>query len=124
HRSGSPTQLQLEAQHEIPSSSGALPLGNWVEDGTIYCLLDAADEEAVCRHHRERGVRCEDLHPLSGISGIQPLSGKDRSAGDGCDATLASIRIDCRFRPARRTRPMLRSHYLRRTPCRSPRFEF
>jgi hypothetical protein len=72
-------QLQFEAQHGIRDASGTLPLGHWVEDGSIYCLLEAPDEDAVCRHHRARGVRCDELHALVGVNGSRPLSGSDRA---------------------------------------------
>jgi hypothetical protein len=73
-------QLQLEAAHGIRDVSGTLPLGHWLEDGTIYCLLEAPDEEAVCRHHRGRGITCNDMHPLPGLSATRPLTGRDRLA--------------------------------------------
>jgi hypothetical protein len=71
-------QLQLEAQHCVRDVSGALPVGHWVEDGTIYCVLDADDEDQCCQHHRARGLSCDDLRRLDGISLSRPLSGKDR----------------------------------------------
>lgn len=71
-------QLQFEALHGIREASGTLPLGHWVEDGIIYCLIEAADEDAVRRHHRARGVSCDDLQPVPGLTGERPLSGDDR----------------------------------------------
>jgi Protein of unknown function (DUF4242) len=71
-------QLQMEADRSIRDVSGTLPLGHWVEDGAIFCLLEAPDEDSICQHHRDRGVPCEDPHALSGITGVRPLSGTDR----------------------------------------------
>jgi uncharacterized protein DUF4242 len=73
-------QLQLEAEHGIRDVSGSMPIGHWVEDGTIYCLIDAPDEDACCQHHRDRGLSCDELHRLDGISLSRPLSGRDRLA--------------------------------------------
>src|ERR1051325_9901115 len=44
-------QMYLEALQGLRDVHGAKPLSHWIEDGTIYCVLDAPDEEAVCQHH-------------------------------------------------------------------------
>jgi hypothetical protein len=72
-------QLHLEAVHNKRDRNGALPLGHWVEDGTIYCVLDAPDAHAVCLHHHDRGLNCDDLHALPEISGTRPLTGTDEA---------------------------------------------
>lgn len=72
-------QLQFEAEHALRDQTGTLPLGHWVQDGTIYCIIEAPDADAVCRHHRQRAVACDDLHELSGTSAKRPLSGEDRA---------------------------------------------
>lgn len=36
-------------------------------DGTVYCLLDAPDAQAVRDHHAALGVDCGDVHEVSGI---------------------------------------------------------
>jgi hypothetical protein len=71
-------QMQIEAQQRIRDASGATPLSHWIEDGTIYCVLHATDEQAVCSHHRERGLDCDDMHEMRGMSGKVPLTDMDR----------------------------------------------
>jgi hypothetical protein len=36
-------------------------------DGTVYCLLDAPDAQAVRDHHAALGVDCGDVHEVHGI---------------------------------------------------------
>jgi hypothetical protein len=36
--------------------------------------MHAPSEEAVRRHHAERGLRCDDLRPVTGLHGSHPLS--------------------------------------------------
>ena len=36
-------------------------------NGTVYCLLDAPDAQAVRDHHTALGVDCGDVHEVSGI---------------------------------------------------------
>jgi hypothetical protein len=36
-------------------------------DGTVYCLLDAPDAQAVRDHHEALGVDCGDVHEVNGI---------------------------------------------------------
>jgi len=38
------------------------------DDGKVYCLLDAPDEEAIRRHHAALGVPCGDIHHVTGLS--------------------------------------------------------
>jgi hypothetical protein len=49
---------------------GAQPLGHWLTDGVIYCVLRAPSREAVCRHHAERGLPCDDVHRIAGLGGV------------------------------------------------------
>jgi hypothetical protein len=58
-------QMHLEAVQGLIDKHGAQPLGHWVTDGVIYCVLRAPSEAAVCRHHADRGLPCDDLHPIS-----------------------------------------------------------
>ncbi len=37
------------------------------EDGKVYCLLEAPDEEAVRRHHADLDVSCGAVHPVASI---------------------------------------------------------
>lgn len=41
------------------------------EDGQVYCLLDAPDEDAVRNHHAALGVSCGDVHQVRSLD--QPL---------------------------------------------------
>jgi hypothetical protein len=72
-------QMHVEALEGRRDPTGTLPLGHWVEDGTIYCVVDAPDAEAVCRHHQDRGIGCNELHPVDGLTGGFPLTGSDRA---------------------------------------------
>ena len=36
-------------------------------EGTVYCLLDAPDADAVRKHHASRGVACGDVHQVSSL---------------------------------------------------------
>ena len=58
-------QLQREARHSTVDAHGVRAIGHWVEDGTIYCLLEAPDGEAVRRHHAARALACVDLHAIT-----------------------------------------------------------
>ena len=70
-------QMHLEAVHGLVDPSGTVPLSYWIEDGYIYCVVRAPDEQAVCKHHAERGLACDELHSLPGLQGSRPLSGDD-----------------------------------------------
>lgn len=73
-------RLHVEAVHGAPDPSGAQPLAQWVEDGYIYCVIEAPDDRAVCRHHLARELACDDLHPVSGLKGTRPLTGHETGA--------------------------------------------
>ncbi len=45
-------QLRNQALHGLVDPGGAKPLAHWIEDGLIYCVLDAPDQTAVCVHMR------------------------------------------------------------------------
>ena len=72
-------QLHVEATHALTDVSGARPLGHWIEDGVIYCILEAPDEEAVCRHHQARSLSCDDVHRLPGLRELRPTSREDQA---------------------------------------------
>lgn len=72
-------QIHLEAVHGLTDVSGTRPLGHWVEDGVIYCVLAAPSQQAVCRHHAERGLPCDDLHPVEGLRTTRPFSAEDEA---------------------------------------------
>jgi Protein of unknown function (DUF4242) len=67
-------KMLLEVLQGTRDPSGALPIGHWVEDQVMYCLLDAPDVEAICRHHGARGLACDDVHPVEALAGIRPMS--------------------------------------------------
>jgi hypothetical protein len=67
-------QLQLEAAHGLADEHGAQPLAHWFTDGVIYCVVQAPDQAAFCRHHAHHGLPCEDVHPIAGLGGSHPLS--------------------------------------------------
>jgi hypothetical protein len=37
-------------------------------EGTVYCLLDGPDEEAIRKHHAALGVDCGAVHQVDGIT--------------------------------------------------------
>ena len=37
------------------------------EDGQVYCLLEAPDEQAVRDHHAALGVPCGDVHQIDSL---------------------------------------------------------
>jgi hypothetical protein len=73
-------QIVLEALHQAIDSHGAKPVTHWLEDGVIYCVMEAADIESICRHHTTRGLRCDDVHLISDLRVHQPMSDADRAA--------------------------------------------
>jgi len=36
--------------------------------GTVYCLLDGPDEDAIRQHHAALGVPCGDVHQVSSLT--------------------------------------------------------
>jgi hypothetical protein len=70
-------QLYLEVVQGVIDSSGTKPLGHWIEDGVIYCVLEAPNKNAVCQHHASRGLSCDELHPIWGIHEGQRVSDQD-----------------------------------------------
>ena len=61
----------------IVDEHGVQPLGHWVTDRVIYCVVRAPSQEAVCRHHAERGLPCDELRPVTGLRGSHPLGAKE-----------------------------------------------
>ncbi len=37
------------------------------QDGMVYCLLDAPDQQAVRNHHQGAGVACGDIHLVESL---------------------------------------------------------
>ena len=67
-------RMHREAMRGSVDPHGVQPLGHWVTDRLIYCVLRAPSDEAVCRYHTERGLPCDELHPITGLRGSHPLS--------------------------------------------------
>ena len=59
---------------------GAKPVTHWLEDGVIYCVMEAPDIESMCRHHTQRGLRCDDVHLISGLRAQRPMLDADQTA--------------------------------------------
>ena len=72
-------QLLLEVRHQLRDARGLRPLGQWIEDETIYCVVEAPNDHAVCEHHAERGLPCDDLHAITDLEGQYPLSERDQA---------------------------------------------
>jgi (2Fe-2S) ferredoxin len=71
-------QTQREALRGIVDEHGVQPLAHWVTDGVIYCVVRAPSVKALCQHHAERGLPCEDLRPITRLRGRNhPLSAKE-----------------------------------------------
>jgi hypothetical protein len=71
--------MRLEVRQQIQDARGVRPTAHWLEDGVIYCILDAPDADAACQHHAERGISCDDLHAIEDLKGRAPTSDKDRA---------------------------------------------
>jgi Protein of unknown function (DUF4242) len=63
-------------QHYV-DTRGVQVVGHWLEDGSIYCVIEAPDSEAACQHHAERGLSCSELHHIAGLRGGQPTPAED-----------------------------------------------
>jgi hypothetical protein len=37
-------------------------------EGSVFCLLEGPDEEAIRRHHAALGVPCGDVHRVDGLT--------------------------------------------------------
>ena len=70
-------QIQREALRGIVDRHGVLPLAHWVTDGVIYCVVQASNSDAFCRHHADRGLTCDNVHPIEGLRGSHPLRAEE-----------------------------------------------
>ena len=61
-----PAADAAEAAQGLVEEHGAQPLGYWLTDGVISCVLRAPSLEAFCRHHADHGLPCDDVHPIAG----------------------------------------------------------
>jgi (2Fe-2S) ferredoxin len=74
-------QMQKEALNGIVNSHGVQPVAHWVTDGVIYRVVHAPSVEALCNHHAERGLVCNDLRPIAGLRESHPLSAEETQLG-------------------------------------------
>jgi hypothetical protein len=81
-------QMQREVRRGIVDAHGVRPIGTWVRDGVIYCIVVAPDETAVCEHHADRGLRCDDLHPIEALSEQQAV---DAAVRDRIQDVIAQL---------------------------------
>jgi hypothetical protein len=63
-------QLHLEVARGLIDAHGVQALGRWLTNGVIYCVLRVPSPEAFCRHHAERGLRCDDVHQLADLGAV------------------------------------------------------
>ena len=67
-------QMHREAMRGIVDKHGVQPLAHWITDGVIYCVVRAPSLEALCEHHAERGLACDDVHLLTGLRRRDPIA--------------------------------------------------
>ena len=67
-------QMHREALCGSVDPHGVQPLGHWVTDRVMYCVLRAPSEEAVRRYYAERGLPCDELRPVTGLRGCLTAS--------------------------------------------------
>ena len=63
-------QMFLEAARGLVDEHGARPLGHWITNGVIYCVVRAPSQEVFCRHHAERGLPCDDVHRIADLDRV------------------------------------------------------
>ena len=72
-------QMRRESEQGLVEPSGFVPLAHWVEDGVIYCLMQAPDYEAICVHHVRRGLACDDVHLIAALAESRAVSREDQA---------------------------------------------
>src|ERR687885_516429 len=70
-------RMHREAMRGSVDQHGVQPLGHWVTDRLIYCVLRAPSEEAVRRYHAERGLPHDELRLVTGLRDSPPLGAKE-----------------------------------------------
>ena len=70
-------QMHREALRGSVDRHGVQPLAHWVTDGVIYCVVHASNPDAFCRHHSDRGLTCDNVHPIEGLRGSHPLRAEE-----------------------------------------------
>src|SRR5215210_2989300 len=76
-------RLHSEVALGVIDPSGLKPLAHWIEDRLLYCVLMAPDHEAVCEHHKARGLDCDDVHPMTELQEVRPTSREDQAVVRG-----------------------------------------
>ena len=70
-------RLLQQSGHRQVDPHGVRPIDHWRDESYLYCVLDAPDADAVCQHHADQGVPCEDLHPVETPSGTPSIPAED-----------------------------------------------
>jgi Protein of unknown function (DUF4242) len=70
-------RLTEEARAGQLDPGGARPIGHWLEDGWLYCVLEAPNIDAVSEHHHAHGLACASVREIDGLDGSRPISRAD-----------------------------------------------
>jgi hypothetical protein len=70
-------RLTEEARSGQRDAGGARPVGHWLEDGWLYCVLVAPNMGAVCEHHEAHGLAHTTVREMDGLHGRRPISSED-----------------------------------------------
>ena len=71
-------QLTQEAREGHADANGVRPTSHWLEDGWLYCVLEAPDIGAVREHHNAHGLASDTVHQMEGLDGRRPTSPEDQ----------------------------------------------
>ena len=71
-------QLTQEARQGREDANGVRPTSHWLEDGWLYCVLEAPDVAAVRQHHTAHGLGSETVHEMRDLDGRRPTSRDDQ----------------------------------------------
>ena len=58
--------MYLEPMRGLVNERGAQPLGCWLTDEAIYCVLRSPGQEVFWQHHADHNLACDDVHPIAG----------------------------------------------------------
>jgi Protein of unknown function (DUF4242) len=70
-------QLTHEARAHERDVHGVRPIGHWLEDGWLYCVLEAPSVAAVRQHHDAHGLASDTARELDGVDGGRPIAAED-----------------------------------------------
>jgi hypothetical protein len=73
-------QLLADRRAGAVDARGAGPLGYWIEDAALYCLLRAPALEAAYQHHVDHQLASEGMHALTGVREALPLTADEHAA--------------------------------------------